>query len=84
MAKSINTIEVKSGAKGSLKSLHEFMDITPHNFAVRFLQNKISIEQVKTRNGKIFHLLNLPHFAVSQLDKYIEWGMNAVGVHNSL
>lgn len=69
-------IEVKSGAKGSLKSLHEFMDITPHNFAVRFLQNKISIEKVKTRNGKIFNLLNLPYFAISQLDKYIEWGMN--------
>lgn len=69
-------IEVKSGAKGSLKSLHEFMDITPHNLAVRFLQNKISIEKVKTRKGKIFNLLNLPYFAISQIDKYIEWGMN--------
>jgi uncharacterized protein len=68
-------IEVKSGAKGSLRSLHEFMDIAPHNFAIRFLNNKISIEQVKTRKGKIFNLLNLPYFAISQLYKYIEWGM---------
>lgn len=71
-------IEVKSGAKGSLRSLHEFMDIAPHSFAIRFLNNKISIEEVKTRNGKTFSLLNLPYFAVTQLDKYIEWGMNEV------
>jgi predicted AAA+ superfamily ATPase len=71
-------IEVKSGAKGSLRSLHEFMDIAPHTFAIRFLANKISFEQVKTRNGKIFHLLNLPYFAVSQLEHYIEWGINKI------
>ena len=72
-------IEVKSGAKGgSLKSLHEFMDIAPHAFAIRFLGNKVSIEQVTTRNGKTFSLLNLPYFAVSQLDSYIDWGMNEV------
>jgi predicted AAA+ superfamily ATPase len=72
-------IEVKSGAKGSLKSLHEFMDIAPHSFSIRFLSNKLSMESVVTRNGKTFSLLNLPHFAVSQLDKYIEWGIKEIG-----
>ncbi len=66
-------IEVKSGAKGRLKSLHEFMDITPHDLAVRFLANKVSLEKTKTNKGKEFYLLNLPYFAVSQIEKYIEW-----------
>ncbi len=71
-------IEVKSGAKGSLRSLHEFMDITEHNLAVRFLKNTISIEEVKTRNGKSFYLLNLPYFAMSQLEAYMAWAMQEV------
>lgn len=66
-------IEVKSGAKGSLKSLHEFMDIAPHTLAIRFLGNRLSIEQAKARQGKLFDLLNLPCFAVSQLEQYIHW-----------
>jgi uncharacterized protein len=68
-------IEVKSGAKGSLKSLHEFMDVAPHNFAIRFLGNKLLLEDAQTRKGKTFKLLNLPYFAASQLDHYIEWAM---------
>lgn len=68
-------IEIKSGAKGSLKSLHEFIDVAPHNFAIRLLGNKISLEKSKTRKGKIFTLLNLPYFTISQIDKYIDWAM---------
>jgi uncharacterized protein len=68
-------IEVKSGLKGSLRSLHEYMDITPHDLAIRFLGNRLSLEKTETRNGKSFKLLNLPYFAVSQLDKYIDWAM---------
>ena len=68
-------IEVKSGAKGSLRSLHEYMDVAPHNLAIRILGNQLSLEKSQTRSGKIFKLLNMPYFAVSQLDKYIEWAM---------
>ncbi len=68
-------IEIKSGAKGSLKSLHEFIDVAPHNFAIRLLGNKINLEKSKTRKGKIFTLLNLPYFTISQIDKYIDWAM---------
>ena len=68
-------IEVKSGAKGRLRSLHEYMDIAPHDLAIRFLGNQLSLENSKTRNGKTFKLLNIPYFAVSQLDKYIDWAM---------
>jgi uncharacterized protein len=68
-------IEVKSGAKGSLRSLHEYMEVAPHDLAIRVLGNQLSLEKSKTRSGKIFKLLNIPYFAVSQLDKYIEWVM---------
>lgn len=75
-------IEVKSGAKGSLRSLHEFMDIAPHSLAIRFLGNRISIEKASTRNGKSFNLLNLPYFAVSQLEGYIAWAINEISNKN--
>lgn len=68
-------IEVKSGAKGSLKSLHEYMDVAPHDFAIRFLGNKISLEVGVTKREKKFRLLNLPYFLVAKLDKYIEWAI---------
>jgi uncharacterized protein len=68
-------IEVKSGAKGSLRSLHEYMDIVSHDLAIRVLGNQLSLEKRVTRSGKTFKLLNVPYFAVSQLDKYIEWAM---------
>ena len=68
-------IEVKSGAKGRLRSLMEYMDSAPHDLAIRFLGNQVLLETATTRNGKTFKLLNLPYFAVSQLDKYIAWAM---------
>ncbi|HAK75522.1 MAG TPA: AAA family ATPase [Runella sp.] len=69
-------IEVKSGAKGSLRSLHEFMDMTDHTLAIRFLRNELNIETVTTRQSKRFQLLNLPYFAISQVEKYVEWAVN--------
>lgn len=68
-------IEIKSGAKGSLKSLHEFIDVAPHSFAIRFLGNKVTIEKCQTRKGKMFTLLSLPYFTISQIDKYIAWAI---------
>ena len=69
-------MEVKSGSKGSLRSLHEYMEIASYDLAIRFLKNNLSLEQGKTRSGKLFRLLNIPYFAVSQLDGYIEWANN--------
>jgi uncharacterized protein len=36
----------------------------------------VSVEAVTTRQGKQFQLLNLPYFAISQVEKYVEWVMN--------
>jgi uncharacterized protein len=66
-------IEVKSGSQGRLRSLHEFIDACPHNFAVRLLGNKLSVEKGETRNGKTFSLLNLPYCCASKIEQYLDW-----------
>ncbi len=66
-------IEVKSGTEGKLKSLHRFMDMAPHNLAVRFYAGEISVTKASTPTGKIFHLLNLPYYLVSKTDHYLNW-----------
>jgi hypothetical protein len=66
-------IETKSGKTGTLRSLHQFMDLAPHNLAVRFYAGEVSISAVKTPLGKNFHLLNLPYYLVSQIREYLVW-----------
>ena len=66
-------IEVKSGKEGTLKSLHSYMDIAPHNFAIRFYAEALNISDAKTQNGKQYKILNLPYYLGSQIEKYIDW-----------
>jgi uncharacterized protein len=66
-------IEVKSGATGTLRSLGVFMDMAPHNIAIRFYAGEILISTITTPHGKTVHLLNLPYYLVSQIEKYLEW-----------
>lgn len=66
-------VEVKAGAEGTLRSLHLYMDMTPHDMAVRLYAGEISISKLQTASGKKFRLLNMPYYLVSQIDKYLEW-----------
>ena len=66
-------VEVKSGAAGKLRSLHQFMDRTPHNMAVRFCGSPVSIESVKTVDGKNYNLLNLPWYLAGALNDYFKY-----------
>jgi predicted AAA+ superfamily ATPase len=66
-------IEVKSGSEGRLKSLHMFMDLVPHKMAIRLYAGDISISEINTSEGKLYYLLNLPYFLVSQIDAYLNW-----------
>lgn len=66
-------IEVKSGKEGTLKSLHSYMDIAPHNVAIRFYAGALHISDAITRNGKQYKILNLPYFLGSQIEKYFDW-----------
>ena len=66
-------IEVKSGATGKLRSLNTFMDMAPHNLAVRLYAGQIQITKFTTPGGKEVQLLNLPYYLVSQIEKYLQW-----------
>ncbi|MGD9108670.1 MAG: AAA family ATPase [Gammaproteobacteria bacterium] len=65
-------IEVKSGKSGTLKSIHQFIDATNHNFAIRLYAGKIRLEKTKTTRGKEFYLLNLPYYLTFQLEHYVK------------
>ena len=65
-------IEVKSGASGTLRSLHQFMDSVPHNWAVRFYSGKMQIDAVKTIAGKDYTLINLPHYMAGKINRILD------------
>ncbi|GEP96380.1 ATP-binding protein [Chitinophaga cymbidii] len=66
-------VEVKSGASGTLRSLHVFMDAAPHDIAVRLYSGNIRIDQVTTINGKSYNLLSLPYYLAAHIEKYLNW-----------
>jgi predicted AAA+ superfamily ATPase len=66
-------IEVKSGKEGTLKSLHSYMDIAPHDIAIRFYAGALNITDAITQKGKHYKILNLPYYLGSQIEKYIAW-----------
>ena len=65
-------IEVKSGKVGKLRSLHQFMDRSQGEVALRFTSSEFQVDQVKTPAGKQFTLINLPHYLASQIELYLE------------
>ena len=66
-------IEVKSGKEGTLKSLHSYMDLAPHDMAIQFYAGALNITNAITKNGKQYQILNLPYFLGSQIEQYIAW-----------
>jgi predicted AAA+ superfamily ATPase len=71
-------IEVKSGAKGRLRSLHEFVERAEHPYAVRLLANKFSIEDAETYKGKAFKLINIPYYAIGRLSQLLEYSIDLI------
>jgi len=66
-------IEIKSGKKGTLRSLHQFMNKVNHPFAVRVYGGEFKIEKTKTPEGKTFYLMNLPYYLGTLLKEYIKY-----------
>ncbi len=60
-------IEVKSGHNAHLKSIHQFMNETNHDIAIRVWSGDFSIDKVKTISAKEFRLINLPFYMISAL-----------------
>jgi uncharacterized protein len=65
-------IEVKSGSVGKLRSLHQFIDRTPHDIAVRIYQGEYRVEKARTIAGKEFTLLNLPFYFVHRIEQELD------------
>ena len=70
-------IEVKSGNNAKLRSLHLFMENSPHEIAIRFWSGKFSIDRVKTVSGKSFNLMNVPYYYAGVLEHVIR-GISAM------
>jgi hypothetical protein len=66
-------VGVKSGKAGRLRSMHEFVDRAPHNYAVRVHSGKLKLDIVKTIKGKKFFLLNLPFYLTGRIKRYMRW-----------
>jgi hypothetical protein len=66
-------IEIKSGATGSLRSLHQFIDACDHGFAVRIYGGELKIEETTTPAGKPYTLLNLPYYLGTKIKDYLDW-----------
>lgn len=66
-------IEVKSGATGRLRSLHQFIDRAPHEYAVRIYSGKLEINRISTLNGNECTLLNIPFYLAGSITAYIDW-----------
>jgi len=64
-------IEVKSGAKGRLRSLNEYMDRCHHNIGIRALANTYSEEEGKTTKGKTYQLLNVPYYLMGRIEEQV-------------
>jgi predicted AAA+ superfamily ATPase len=60
-------VEVKSNMTGHLKSLHQFINETGYDLAIRFYSGKFEIVSAITNKGKIFKLLNLPYYLCSKV-----------------
>ncbi len=66
-------IEIKSGKTGTLRSLHEFINKSEHNMAVRFYAGHFNIEHTFTPQGKAYSLMNLPYYLGTQLHLYLDY-----------
>jgi len=78
LASKIVPIEVKSGATGSLKSLHQFMGSKKAPFAIRFDTQRPGIQQVETiitinkeRKPVKYPLISLPLYLVERLESIV-------------
>jgi len=65
-------VEVKSGATGTLKSLHAFMDLADHQIAVRIYGGPLRTDTLLSPNGKTYTLINLPYYLTAKIEDYLK------------
>ncbi len=65
-------IEVKSGKSGTLKSLHNFIEESRNNFAVRIYSGVMGIEKIRTPNRKQFTLFSIPFYLLHRIEQLLD------------
>lgn len=69
-------IEVKSGAEGKLRSLHQFMNEKPWKLAVRFYAGPVQCDHITSKtttgNPNDYQLISLPFYLLGQLHRLLE------------
>ncbi|MBC8421305.1 MAG: ATP-binding protein [Actinobacteria bacterium] len=71
-------VEVKLGKTGRLRSLMEFIDLAPHNYAIRIYSGNLRFEKVTSLKGKEFYLLNLPFYLTGKIYEYFDFMIDKI------
>lgn len=71
-------VEVKLGKTGRLRSLMEFIDLAPHNYAIRIYSGKLRFEKAISLRGKEFYLLNLPFYLTGKIYEYFNFMIDKI------
>ena len=69
-------VEVKSGATGTLKSLHLYMQEVGAPFALRLYGGTLQVDEIKLSKGFSYKLVNLPYYLAGNLEFYIAYFIN--------
>jgi hypothetical protein len=64
-------VEVKSGKTGTLRSLHNFMDESRCDFALRIYSGNMRTEQIATFNKKKFTLFSVPFYLLFRIHELL-------------
>lgn len=73
-------VEVKKGEPGRLRSMHQFVDASPHPLAVRLYAGPLMVREARTLTGKTFYLMSLPYFLAGKIREHLEGFIKFVGM----
>jgi predicted AAA+ superfamily ATPase len=65
-------VEVKSGKSGTLRSLHNFIDESKNDFAVRIYSGMMGIEKIRTPRKKQFTLFSIPFYLLHRVEQLLD------------
>lgn len=65
-------IEVKTGSNSKLRSLHQFMEESKENIALRLWNGPMTSDIVRKNGGGSFTLYNIPLYYAGQIHKFLD------------
>ncbi len=65
-------VEVKSGKTGTLRSLHNFIDESRCDFAIRVYSGTMGLDKISTPNNKKFTLFSVPYYLLNRLEHLLD------------